>query len=68
VGKRDSAFPLGINSLFVLPLLIWLQQINQWRDARPILKRLGQMRRLDGRLLSTAEWCWTVVISKHQFF
>jgi hypothetical protein len=34
----------------VLPLLIWLQQIGQWRDARPILERLGQVRRLDSCL------------------
>ena len=50
-GKRNSAFPLGIDSLLVPPRLIWLQQIDQWRDARPILERLGQMRWLDRRLI-----------------
>ena len=27
-----------------------LQQIDDWRDTRPILEGLGQMRRLDRRL------------------
>ena len=48
--ERDSAIPLGIDSLVVLPPLIWLQQIYDWCNTRPVLKRLGQMRRLDRRL------------------
>ena len=35
--------------LFLLGLA-WLQQIDQWRDARPVLERLGQMGWLNRRL------------------
>src|SRR6266498_2870916 len=45
--ERDSAFPRANKTLLVLPLLIWFQQIDQWRSTRPILERLSQMRRLD---------------------
>ena len=31
--------------------LTWLQQIDDRRDARPILERLGQMRWLDSGLI-----------------
>src|SRR3954447_19839254 len=34
--ERDSAFPLGIDSLVVLPLLIWLEESHDWCDTRPI--------------------------------
>ena len=48
--ERDSAHPHGIDSLVVLPSLIWLQEIDDWRNTRPVLEGLGQMRRLDRRL------------------
>src|SRR3982750_4219610 len=38
-------------ALFLLALLIWFQQIDDWRDARPILERLSEMRRLDSCLI-----------------
>src|SRR5207249_1528762 len=40
-----------VNTLLLLPRLIWFQQIDQWRDARPILERLSEMRRLDRQLI-----------------
>jgi hypothetical protein len=35
----------------LLPRLIWFQQIDDRRDARPILERLSEMRRLDRQLI-----------------
>ena len=49
--ERYSAFPRGNKMPLFLPLLIWLQQIDRWCNARPILERLGQMRRLDRPLI-----------------
>jgi hypothetical protein len=37
----DSAFSRGNDMLLLLGRRSWFQQIDHWRNARPILERLG---------------------------
>src|SRR4051794_30520679 len=42
--------PLTAPARLFLRCLAWLEQIDDWRDTRPILERLGQVRWLNRRL------------------
>src|SRR4051812_37102722 len=39
--------PLTAPARLLLPCFAWIEQIDDWRDTRPILECLGQMRRLN---------------------